>query len=115
MDEDTKCPKCGSSDLGGLMESFFVPLDPNSEPKGAWHEWSSETELGADRCCYQCGWTSLDDDSERDRIDAERYRVIRDNDRFRIFFNTGDGDRTVSGERLDDAVDRLRGESNEGG
>jgi hypothetical protein len=48
------CPYCGSSKLGGLMESFWVPLNGDGEPNGDWNDWSGETELGEKRMCYDC-------------------------------------------------------------
>lgn len=48
------CPYCASSNLGGLMESFWVPLNGDGEPDGEWNDWSSETELGEKRMCYDC-------------------------------------------------------------
>lgn len=50
-----KCPECGSTDLGGLMEAFWVPLNEDGEPKGDWNDWSGETEIGEKRICYGCG------------------------------------------------------------
>lgn len=53
-DEGLACPKCGSRDIGGLMQSFFVALGDDGSPKGRWADWCSETELGTERVCYQC-------------------------------------------------------------
>jgi hypothetical protein len=48
---------------------------------------------------------------ERDELkaDAERYKTIRDDERFRVFCHNGDRDRVLDGERLDAAVDSIRG------
>lgn len=48
------CPKCKSTHLGGLMESFWVPLKEDGEPDGDWEDWSAETEVGEKRMCYDC-------------------------------------------------------------
>jgi len=63
-----KCPKCGSSHIAGLMESFWVPLDEDGDHP-PWEQLSSETEVGAERMCYDCGWTS---EPEREPIDYEQ-------------------------------------------
>jgi hypothetical protein len=62
--ETSKCPLCGSTQLGGLMSSFFVAIDADGSPLGQWQDWESETELGAERCCYSCGWDSRDDEEQ---------------------------------------------------
>lgn len=49
-----ECPKCGSKHIGGLMQGFFVALGENGSPVGDWNDWSSETELGTERLCYDC-------------------------------------------------------------
>lgn len=49
-----KCPKCGSTHIGGLMQAFWVPLLSDGTMKGQFHEYETETELGPDRLCYDC-------------------------------------------------------------
>ena len=48
------CPVCGSKKIGGLMSSFFVPLNSDGEPDGDWNDWSAESDLSAQRVCYGC-------------------------------------------------------------
>lgn len=50
-----RCPNCSSTNIAGLMESFWVPLNGDGEPDGDWNDWSSETELSEKRMCYDCG------------------------------------------------------------
>lgn len=52
--EREKCPKCGSTHIAGLMESFWVPLAADGSPDGQWIDWQSETEVGEKRLCYDC-------------------------------------------------------------
>jgi hypothetical protein len=49
-----QCPKCKSTHLGGLMESFWVPLNADGTPDGDWGDWSGETEVRDKRMCYDC-------------------------------------------------------------
>lgn len=49
-----KCPRCGSEDVGALMAAFWVPVDGEGDPKLAWGDMESETELGPERLCYVC-------------------------------------------------------------
>ena len=53
----TGCPKCGSSHIGGLMMAFWVPLRADGSPAGDWDDWSSESEVGESRMCYDCDHT----------------------------------------------------------
>lgn len=49
-----QCPKCGSGYIGGLMAAFYVSLGADGTPKDDWQHWSSESELGTERICYNC-------------------------------------------------------------
>lgn len=53
--EPLRCPECQSTHIGGLMESFWVPLREDGTPDGDWNDWSAETEVGGQRMCYACG------------------------------------------------------------
>lgn len=52
-DESDKCPKCGSGNISGLMQAFWVPLT-DGEFVGEWKELQSETEIGEERLCRDC-------------------------------------------------------------
>lgn len=56
MTSQEACPLCGSHHIGGLMQSFFVPLNADGDPEGDWNDWSSESELGEWRICYECNY-----------------------------------------------------------
>jgi hypothetical protein len=58
------CPKCKSEKLGGLMEAFWVPIDNEGEMLGQWSDYSSETEVGDKRICYDCGHEFEIDDED---------------------------------------------------
>lgn len=52
-----KCPKCNSTDIAGLVQSFWASLDESgNELKHDWIEYQSSTELGAERMCADCGY-----------------------------------------------------------
>jgi ribosomal protein S27AE len=52
---NTPCPKCGSKNVAGIINAFFLPLE-NDEPKPNWQfSAPSETELGDRRSCGDCG------------------------------------------------------------
>ncbi len=53
-DTMARCPSCGSTDLSGLMEAFWVPLGEDGEPDGEWVDWESSTEVGDKRLCGRC-------------------------------------------------------------
>lgn len=74
--------------------------------------------------CPTCGNVWIDSDRERcstcererDRINAERYRAIRENyPRVMVLYQDGKRVLAVYGEQLDEVADRLRGESNKRG
>lgn len=48
-----RCPKCGSTELSGLVASFYVPVNQNGD---LLHEvaWESESEIGPERLCRKC-------------------------------------------------------------
>lgn len=48
------CPECGSENIAGLMEAFWVNMK-NGTPVGQWGDWRSCTELGPSRQCNDCG------------------------------------------------------------
>lgn len=53
---NTKCRKCGSENISGLINPFWVDLI-NDEPKTGWdNQVASETELGDARRCRTCGF-----------------------------------------------------------
>lgn len=60
------CPNCGSTNIGGLMPAFWVALNADGEPVNNWHDWGSETELGPQRCCFQCNheWDEGEEETE---------------------------------------------------
>ncbi len=105
------CPKCGSNHLGGLMGAFGVSLKPNGEPKSTWHEMSGETEVGPERMCYDCDWTSKDDDKEdlaSLRRDAERYRILRASlSCVQVLISKGNSTRSYMLHELDAAIDAI--------
>lgn len=49
-----RCPECGSAHVGGLMQAFWVPLQDDDSPDGDWNDWNGDSELGAQRMCYDC-------------------------------------------------------------
>lgn len=49
-----KCPKCGSTEVSGLMEAFWVMLDQDDQPEGQWQDWEGCTEIGDKRMCTEC-------------------------------------------------------------
>jgi ribosomal protein L37AE/L43A len=51
---EPKCPECGSTNVSGLMQSFWVCLGKDEYPLGEWNDWSTETELGEERMCRDC-------------------------------------------------------------
>lgn len=51
---DNNCPQCRSDNIAGLMQSFFVKLS-DGEPAGQWRDWESNSELGPQRSCGDCG------------------------------------------------------------
>ena len=63
------CPKCYSNKLGGLMEAFWVPIDRDGVMLGQWSDYSSETEVGEKRICYDCGHEfEIDDEEESETL-----------------------------------------------
>ena len=64
--QNMKCPRCGSSQIGGLMQAFFVPLDTEGDMEGSWGDYSSETEIGIERICYDCEKEFQDGDKAAD-------------------------------------------------
>lgn len=51
------CPKCGSDDLRGLVESFWIDLDEKGDPvirNGSVADWQSESYLSERRLCCNC-------------------------------------------------------------
>ena len=49
------CPKCGSTKIAGLMQSFWVELDSDETMKGNWNDYEGCSELGEERLCSDCG------------------------------------------------------------
>jgi len=43
------------------MDAFWVAIDANGQPTLDWAQMSAETEVGSDRICYDCDWTSRKD------------------------------------------------------
>lgn len=68
------CPKCGSKHVGGLMQSFYVPL-VDGEMKGQFHDYCSETEVGDERVCYDCSheWVDVGPEPEElsERVEGD--------------------------------------------
>lgn len=50
-----KCLKCGSADLSGLVQSFWVGVDENGDAELGKISLASETEIGPERMCNTCG------------------------------------------------------------
>lgn len=67
-----KCPKCKSKKIGGLMEAFWVSLNPDGTPAGEWNDWSAETELGEHRLCYKCGHEFKETDAKEPTNEPEK-------------------------------------------
>ena len=50
------CPKCKSSEIGGLVQAFWVALDETENPTKQLSELvDTETEVGSERTCFDCG------------------------------------------------------------
>lgn len=58
------CPHCGSHQVSGLVAAFWVAVDEDGSPVKPLHECvDSDTEIGLERMCRNCGkeWTDGDD------------------------------------------------------
>lgn len=50
------CPKCGSKDLSGLVQAFWACVKEDGSPVRDLRELvDSETEIGMERLCNDCG------------------------------------------------------------
>jgi|JI10StandDraft_1071094.scaffolds.fasta_scaffold22855_3 hypothetical protein len=50
------CPHCGSSQVSGLVAAFWVAVDAIGRPEKPLHECvDSDTEIGLERLCRNCG------------------------------------------------------------
>ncbi len=50
-----ECPKCGSKEVSGLYEGFWVELDEDGEIVGDWGEYDGCSDVGPKRHCRGCG------------------------------------------------------------
>lgn len=53
-----KCPNCGSNELSGLVEAFWVQLDKHGDALqhyGRTPDWESQSCIGEERECNDCG------------------------------------------------------------
>lgn len=48
------------------MQAFFVPLTEDGDMTGDWGDYSSETEIGIERICYDCAREFKEDDVAAD-------------------------------------------------
>lgn len=52
---DHPCPKCGSTEILGLVASFWVRMSSDNEPESDWDKSvRSETDITEQRMCQQC-------------------------------------------------------------
>ena len=49
------CPNCNSQNIAGLVAAFWTPLDQNGEANLSNLNVASESEVGIERCCSDCG------------------------------------------------------------
>lgn len=56
IDSSLVCPECSSTNISGLMASFWVRLNSSGEPKSEWREFESCTGLEEERMCDDCGY-----------------------------------------------------------
>jgi hypothetical protein len=49
-----RCPKCGSTNILGLVAAFWVRVDENGDPVGD-PSWRTESEVTEQRMCGECG------------------------------------------------------------
>jgi hypothetical protein len=54
------------------MESFWVPIDDEGQMLGQWCDYSSETEVGDKRLCYNCGHEFEIDDEENQEEEPDK-------------------------------------------
>ena len=73
-----KCPKCGSTNLAGLMNSFWVELEEDGlTPTRQFSEHESSTEVGERRMCSDCKHVWGDAESDlNNAIDAAVSKLV---------------------------------------
>lgn len=49
-----RCPECGSKEVLGQINPFWVELDEDGDMAGKWSEYEGSTEIGEKRMCSNC-------------------------------------------------------------
>lgn len=50
------CPKCSSTEVSGLVQAFWAQINKEGAPVIPLHRLvESETEIGGERLCGECG------------------------------------------------------------
>ena len=78
-----QCPKCGSTEVAGLMGAFWVKLDQREDPIGQWSDWANNTELMPDRECTKCNHQWGGEEDGNPVVDGPDFATCPKGHRFR--------------------------------